>query len=51
MGWGNYEATLFTIKNAYKFWQKQKWMNEWRNGGTSERMNEKTKKKMNEQVQ
>ena len=33
------------LQSNMHIWQKQKWINEWRNGGTSERMNEKAKKK------
>lgn len=32
------------LQSKMRIWQKQKWRNEWRNGGTSERMNEKAKK-------
>ena len=32
------------LKSNMHVWQTQKWINEWRNEGTSERMNEKGRK-------
>ena len=49
MGWGKYEATLFTIKHAYLTETKMnKWMKEWRDKWKNDL---KSKEKMNEQFQ